>query len=182
MRKTSYFLLILFVTISVATVGCGRKNVGAAGSDMSADGSSDGSDQSGGDGSADGAGGDSGGADGSSASGAASSLNPVYFNFDQATLSSSARQTLADHYEVMKSLNGSKFIIEGHCDSRGTEEYNLALGDQRARAIRDYLVNLGLSSSALSIISYGEERPSVSGENESAWSQNRRGEFIAVDK
>ena len=177
MRKTSYILLTLFLSLVVVTTGCRKSS--SAGAGAGADGTYDSSGQAGGDGSGDAAG---SGADSAAASAAASSLTPIFFNFDQSTLNSTARQTLAAHYEVMRGLGSSKFVVEGHCDNRGTEEYNLALGEQRARAIRDYLVNLGLASSKLSIISYGEERPAVSGENESAWAQNRRGEFVLVSE
>lgn len=105
-------------------------------------------------------------------------FRPVYFEFDSSDLTAEARDELAKmaaHFQKRKDM---AVTIEGHADERGTTEYNLALGDRRARAIRDYLVRLGVAESRMSIISYGEERPAVSGEDEGAWVQNRRGEFV----
>jgi peptidoglycan-associated lipoprotein len=78
---------------------------------------------------------------------------------------------------MMSSMGGS-YQIEGHCDERGSAEYNLALGDRRARAVKDYLVSLGVDPARLSTISYGEERPFAMGHDEAAWAQNRRGHFV----
>jgi peptidoglycan-associated lipoprotein len=71
-----------------------------------------------------------------------------------------------------------KIVIEGHCDERGTAEYNIALGERRAKSVKRYLINLGVDSSQLSTISYGEERPADPGHNEAAWAKNRRAEFV----
>lgn len=101
----------------------------------------------------------------------------VRFPFNKATLSSSVRSGLAEVADCMKQRGGT-IIIEGHCDERGTEEYNLALGDRRARAVADYLENLGVGGSKLRIISKGEADPVNSASTEEAWAENRRAEFI----
>ncbi len=102
---------------------------------------------------------------------------PVYFEFDQANLTASARETLAQYGETLKRHPELQVLIEGHCDSRGTEDYNLALGERRAQAVKRFLVELGVRATNLRTISYGEIRPLVMGEIESAWSRNRRVSF-----
>jgi peptidoglycan-associated lipoprotein len=101
----------------------------------------------------------------------------VQFPFNEATLSRSVKDGLGQVVECMKSKGGT-IIIEGHCDERGTEEYNLALGDRRARAVQKYLGQLGVPSSKMRVISKGEVDPKDSGHDEGAWSANRRAEFI----
>ena len=98
----------------------------------------------------------------------------VYFDYDQSSLTSEAQATLDRQAAFLKASPSFRLIIEGHCDERGTREYNLALGDRRASAVRDYLVAKGINSSRLSTISYGKERPSVGGSNETSYSLNRR--------
>lgn len=105
-------------------------------------------------------------------------LKRIHFDFDKYDLRQDATRTLGDDASVMKQYSQFKVRIEGHCDERGTVEYNLALGEKRARAARDYLVSLGTPAHRLSIISYGKERPLDSGHNEEAWSANRRDEFV----
>jgi peptidoglycan-associated lipoprotein len=107
-------------------------------------------------------------------------MKNIYFDFDKFTLSADARQTLAENAEYLKAHSGTNVVIEGHCDERGSDEYNLALGESRALAAKNYLVSLGISAKQLSVISYGEERPAVKGSNEEAWAKNRRAEFKAV--
>ncbi len=107
-------------------------------------------------------------------------LQRVLFAFDQYTLSDQARETLAGNAAWMKANPGAKVVIEGHCDERGSDEYNLALGERRALAAQAYLVSLGIDSTRLSTISYGEERPLAAGHDEEAWAQNRRDEFKVV--
>lgn len=104
-------------------------------------------------------------------------LATVYFDFDSYNLRSDAQDELRKIATGLKSTAGTKIQIEGHCDERGSNEYNLALGERRARAIMDFLSAEGISGSDLSTISYGEERPAVQGSSEDAWSKNRRGEF-----
>ena len=107
-------------------------------------------------------------------------MGNIYFDFDKFTLSAEARQTLADNANYLKAHSGTQVVIEGHCDERGSDEYNLALGESRALAAKNYLVSLGVSASRLSVISYGEEKPAAMGSNEEAWAKNRRAEFKAV--
>jgi len=98
----------------------------------------------------------------------------VNFDFDSAELTESARSTL-DRQSAFLSVNaGLMVVIEGHADERGTREYNLALGDRRATAVRDYLVAKGIDSARVRTVSYGKERPAASGSDEGAWAKNRR--------
>ncbi|GAB5389543.1 MAG: peptidoglycan-associated lipoprotein Pal [Alphaproteobacteria bacterium] len=99
----------------------------------------------------------------------------VLFGFDSAALSPSARETVKMQAEWMKAFPATTIMVEGHCDERGTREYNLALGARRATAVKNYLVALGVSSSRIKTISYGKERPAAAGSTESAYRQNRRG-------
>ena len=107
-------------------------------------------------------------------------MGNIYFDFDQFTLSAEARKTLADNANYLKANSGIQVVVEGHCDERGSDEYNLALGESRALAAKNYLVSLGVSAKRLSVISYGEERPAAMGHDEEAWAKNRRAEFKAV--
>lgn len=107
-------------------------------------------------------------------------LERIHFDFDQFTLSPEARTVLNQNARYLQANSGLKVVIEGHCDERGSDEYNLALGERRAAAAKQYLVSLGISADRLSIISYGEERPLVDQANEQAWAQNRRAEFKAI--
>jgi peptidoglycan-associated lipoprotein len=111
-----------------------------------------------------------------------SPLKPVFFKYDSDTLDEEARQVLTDNAAVLKSNTNWAITIEGHCDERGTAEYNLALGDGRALAARDYLVSLGVPADRLSTVSYGKEFPFDPGHQESAWSQNRRAHFLLTAK
>ena len=102
----------------------------------------------------------------------------VYFDFDKYDIRGDASPALRDNAETIRSHPDWRSVtIEGHCDERGSEEYNLALGERRAVAVRAYLVNLGVASSKLETVSFGEERPAVSGHDESSWKYNRRAEF-----
>ena len=99
----------------------------------------------------------------------------VMFDTDKSDLSAGARGTLEKQAAWLKKYPALKITIEGHCDERGTREYNLALGERRANAVKNYLVALGIPAARVTTISYGKERPAVVGSTESAWSQNRRG-------
>lgn len=103
----------------------------------------------------------------------------IYFAFDSNELTQESRQILTEKAELLKANPALSLLIEGHCDERGTNEYNLALGERRARAAYEFLVLLGVEASKLQIISYGEEYPAVQGANEEAWAKNRRAEFKA---
>ena len=102
------------------------------------------------------------------------SLNDVFFDFDQYNLTGEAKGTLDANGRELKRLAEANITIEGHCDERGTKAYNLALGDKRANAARDYLVALGVTASRITTVSYGKERPFDEGHDESAWAKNRR--------
>lgn len=102
----------------------------------------------------------------------------IYFDFDRSDIKPGYRQTLQNKAEAMRALPDLEVVIEGHADERGSIEYNLALGERRAKAAFDYLTDLGIDPDRMSIISYGEERPALQGNNEAAWSQNRRAEFV----
>lgn len=106
-----------------------------------------------------------------------SGLEAVYFDFDSYSLRPDARAALQRNADKVKQAPGAMIQIEGHCDERGTQEYNLALGEKRALATREYLIQLGVPSSQLVTISYGEEDPANPASNEAAWAQNRRCEF-----
>ena len=111
-----------------------------------------------------------------------SPFETVYFDFDKSDLRQDARNTLTKNAEIMlKSKPSAKIKIEGHCDERGSAEYNLALGERRATSSMQYLITLGVQADRLSIISYGKEKPAVQGTGEEAWAKNRRAEFV-IDK
>ena len=105
-------------------------------------------------------------------------LEDIHFDLDQATLTDRARAILEKHALWLQSHRAAKVTVEGHCDERGTAEYNLALGDQRARAARDYLASLGVAADRLSTVSYGKERPLDPLNSEAAFSRNRRAHFV----
>lgn len=111
-------------------------------------------------------------------SGKIDGLKTVFFDYDKATLSSEAKKTIQGNVEWMKKNANTKVQIEGHCDNRGSIEYNVALGERRANSVKDYMMSLGLASNRLATISYGEEKPLVTSENESAWKKNRRANFV----
>ncbi len=109
---------------------------------------------------------------------AAEVTQPVYFAFDDYSLNSDGQSQLNQLGEFLKSSGRAVVQIEGHTDDRGSVEYNLALGQRRAQSAKNYLVQLGVDASRLPTMSYGEEKPSVEGQDESAWAKNRRDEFV----
>jgi peptidoglycan-associated lipoprotein len=109
-----------------------------------------------------------------------SQLSTIYFDFDEYILTEEAREILNENAEWMRENPRIKIKIEGHCDERGTVEYNLALGQKRADSTKDYLAILGIDPKQLSTVSYGEEVPVDPGQNELAWAKNRRAEFVIV--
>jgi peptidoglycan-associated lipoprotein len=113
------------------------------------------------------------------AAGAASECNlrPVHFDFDDSTLTSDARRTLDDEFQCLRDKQYRRLVLAGHCDERGTREYNLALGERRAESVRRYLSQLGIAGEKLATISYGAERPADPGHDEAAWAKNRRVEI-----
>jgi len=115
-----------------------------------------------------------------SSSSAEISTAPIYFGFDDYTLSPEAQSTLTAMAEALKANKSAVIQIEGHCDERGTVEYNLALGERRAQSVKNFLGQLGVEGARLSTISYGEEKPVVQGHTEEAWAKNRRAEFVVT--
>lgn len=107
----------------------------------------------------------------------AEKMKKVYFEFDKARLTAEARAILEENAAWLREHPEIKVQIEGHCDERGTAEYNLALGERRATSVRNYLISLGIDPARLYTISYGEERPVDRRHNEEAWAKNRRAEF-----
>lgn len=107
----------------------------------------------------------------------AGSIQKVFFEFDKSRLTDEARATLQENSAWLRAHPDITVQIEGHCDERGTIEYNLALGERRAFSVRNYLASLGIDPARLFSISYGEERPGVLGHDDEAWAQNRRAEF-----
>jgi len=109
-------------------------------------------------------------------------LGDVYFDFDKADLTETSRSRLARNAEFLRAHPEFQLSIEGHCDERGTNEYNLALGERRAAAAKDYLVSLGVAGGRLRTVSYGEERPQCTQTDESCWSLNRRAHFLITGR
>lgn len=115
-------------------------------------------------------------------SGKIDGLNTIYFEYDKAALSSDSKEKLSQNAEWIKNNPNVTVQIEGHTDERGSVEYNLALGERRAKSVQGYLRNLGIDSKRLSIMSYGEEKPKANGSDESAFSQNRRANFVPIQQ
>jgi peptidoglycan-associated lipoprotein len=109
-------------------------------------------------------------------------LQDAYFDYDQADLRDDARSALSGDAEWLKKYPSIQILIEGHCDERGTSAYNLALGDRRANAARDYVASLGISAARVRTVSYGKERPFCTESSESCWQQNRRAHFVITAK
>jgi peptidoglycan-associated lipoprotein len=109
-------------------------------------------------------------------------IRDAFYNYDEATLDEAAQAALTSSANWLKGSQGAGYslLIEGHCDERGTEQYNLALGDRRANSAKDYLVTLGVDAGRIRTVSYGEERPFEEGHDESSWSQNRRSHLVLV--
>jgi peptidoglycan-associated lipoprotein len=106
----------------------------------------------------------------------------VYFAFDDYTLSMDAQNQLQGLADYLKKSQGTVVQIEGHCDERGSIEYNLALGERRAQSVKNYVTQLGVEGARVSTISYGEEKPASDGHDEAAWSKNRRAEFTMTNQ
>lgn len=113
-------------------------------------------------------------------SGKISGLNSIHFEYDQARLTAEARKALAGNAEWIKSNPNVTIQIEGHTDERGSVEYNLSLGERRAKSVKTYLEGLGIEPKRMTIISYGEEKPIATGDSEAAWSKNRRANFVPL--
>lgn len=109
-------------------------------------------------------------------------LKDSFFDFDKADLRDDARTALASDAQWLKQYGSIKVLVEGHCDERGTEEYNLSLGQKRASAVKEYLVSLGIDGSRVNTVSYGKARPFCTDHDENCWQQNRRGHFVITGK
>lgn len=159
--------LLLVIAALVLAVGCSSKKKVEENADINA-GKTDSTPMT-----FDAAGSDSGKIDG---------LVTIHFEYDKSVLTATAKKELEGNATWIKNNPKATVQIEGHCDSRGTIEYNLALGERRAQAVKNYLVGLGVPTDRLSVISYGEEKPLVSGENEDAYTKNRRANFLPMAK
>ena len=104
----------------------------------------------------------------------ADAVDVVYFDFDSSSLTDNAKEVLDTQVKWLKKHSNVNVVVQGHCDERGTREYNLALGERRANSVKNYLVSQGIAADRIETISYGKERPAVLGNNEAAWAQNRR--------
>jgi peptidoglycan-associated lipoprotein len=109
-------------------------------------------------------------------------LGIVYFDYDSAVIRNDARGVMDVNASWLKKFRTVKILVEGHCDERGTEEYNLALGEKRAKAAQDYLLSTGITSDRIRIISYGKSQPLNPGHDESSWQMNRRAQFLIIEK
>ncbi len=109
-------------------------------------------------------------------------LSDVFFDLDKSEIRDDARSSLQKDADWMKRWASTQITLEGHCDSRGSAEYNLGLGSRRATAVKDYLVNLGVPTGRVIVVSKGKEQPFCNEENESCWQQNRRGHFVITGK
>jgi peptidoglycan-associated lipoprotein len=112
----------------------------------------------------------------------AAPLKIIYFDYDRFTIRDDAKPVLEANSAWLNKFSSAKILIEGHCDERGTEEYNLALGEKRAQSTMDYLVSLGISPQRVKIISYGKSQPLDSGHTEMSWQKNRRAQFLIIEK
>ncbi len=104
----------------------------------------------------------------------------IYFDYDKYDIREDARQTLKAVADHLRKNPAQRLLIEGHCDERGTSEYNLALGDKRAKAVKDYLISLGVPSARVDIISYGKEKPVCTEHADTCWAKNRRAHFVVL--
>jgi peptidoglycan-associated lipoprotein len=174
MRSLKPIALVLTLILSLGLTSCGsskKKNNGAPGmgnattqdQDMGADGMNL-------------------EINGDSDAGKAGPLQTVYFDFNSASLNSGTRASLQNNAEFLKKNETVEVQIEGHCDERGGVQYNLALGEKRAMAVKQYLVSMGVNSSRVSTISFGKERPVSFGHEEASWSKNRRANFVVTAK
>ncbi len=174
MRSLKPMALILTLILSLGLTSCGsskKKNNGAPGSsnasmddrDMGADGMEL-------------------ELNGDSDAGKAGALQTVYFAFNSSSLNSDTRAALQSNAEFLKNNGSVEIQVEGHCDERGGVQYNLALGERRAMAVKQYLISMGVNSSRISTISFGKERPIAFGHDEGSWSKNRRANFVVTAK
>lgn len=169
MRKVVWVLALVAVVLSSGMVGCKKKPKTGAGAGY------------------DEFGGALGPADGTAGYGSltnpddlqavASQFAAVYFDYDSSQVAASERSKLDAVAEYLRGNPSIGLVVEGHCDERGSNEYNLALGERRAQAVRAYLIGLGIESERIKTVSYGEEQPAAFGHDEASWTQNRRASF-----
>jgi peptidoglycan-associated lipoprotein len=119
---------------------------------------------------------------GSSDTGKAGGLRTAYFSYDSSAIEGDTKATIEANAEFLKKMPNVDIQVEGHADERGGRQYNLALGERRAKAVRDHLVAMGIPAKRISVISYGSERPASEGSDESSWSKNRRANFVVTAK
>lgn len=112
------------------------------------------------------------------ADGSAEHIYDIFFNYDQYALTGEARDILENNAKILRRNSGSKVVVEGHCDDRGSNEYNIALGDRRAQSVKKYLSRIGISKKNISTVSYGEEKPFCDGVGKDCWQKNRRAHFV----
>lgn len=115
-------------------------------------------------------------------SGKIAGLETINFEYDKAALTSEAKKKIQGNVDWMKSHSSINVQIEGHCDARGSIEYNLSLGERRAKSVKDYMVSLGMAANRLSILSYGKEKPLVNGDSEADMAKNRRANFLPLNQ
>lgn len=175
MKNLKYLMLVLVLTVGLA--GCGKKDVNTemdTGERTPVTGFSE-------DGNGDSAtieGYESGPVPGSQQDLVVNIGDRVFFDYDQHTLRADARSTVERQARWLNQHANLNVVIEGHCDERGTREYNLALGEKRAESVKNYMIALGVDPSRLEVLSYGKERPAALGSNPSSWAQNRRGVVV----
>ncbi|MBZ0154650.1 MAG: peptidoglycan-associated lipoprotein Pal [Alphaproteobacteria bacterium] len=109
-------------------------------------------------------------------------IQDVYFDYDKYDIKDDAQPVLKDLAAFLSKNKNTKVVVEGHCDDRGTDEYNLALGDKRANAAKEYLVSLGIPSNRIETVSYGEEKPVCKESTEECWAKNRRAHFVLAEE
>ena len=168
----SNLLLASILIVSLGTVGCSKKNEKKSSDDplasvVNADGAGAGKTLE---------------VNGSSDLNKAGQLQTVFFDLDSADISGSTKDSLTANADYLKTNTSIKVLVEGHCDERGGTQYNLALGEKRARSVRDYLTALGVESKRIETKSMGKESPIDFGHDEAAWSKNRRGAFVIIAK
>ena len=115
-------------------------------------------------------------------SGKIDGLQTLHFDYDKATLNGDSKRKAQSNADWLKSHSGSSVQIEGHCDSRGSIEYNLALGERRAQSVKSYMISLGIEANRLSVISFGKEKPLAMGETDADYAKNRRANFVPLNK
>lgn len=169
-RRILWLVVVVAVVLSSGMVGCKKRAKGAgAGNGLGEFGQALGP--------LDGAGYGPGAMNPDDLVSVASQFEAVYFDYDSAQIAGSERAKLEEIADYLRANAGIGLIVEGHCDERGSNEYNLALGERRAQAVRAYLIGLGIPADGIRTVSYGEEQPASFGHDESSWRQNRRATF-----